>query len=51
MNLVPDSESKISSIMLILIYFIWFGEKCTLFCTLSPFCCEKGIKLGSCKMR
>ncbi len=51
MNLVPDSESKISSIMLILVYFVWFGEKYTLFCTLSPFCCEKGIKPGSWKMR
>ncbi len=47
MNLVPDSESKIASIMLILVCFVWFGEECALFCTLSPFCCEKGIKPGS----
>lgn len=37
MNLVPDSESKNASIMLILFYFVWFGEICTLFCTRSPF--------------
>ncbi|PSY36851.1 hypothetical protein C7B09_24530 [Escherichia albertii] len=37
MNLVPDSESKNASIMLILVYFVWFGERCTLFCTRSPF--------------
>ncbi len=34
---VPDSESKNASIMLILVYFVWFGEICTLFCTRSPF--------------
>lgn len=37
MRLVPDSESKNASIMLILVYFVWFGERCTLFCTRSPF--------------
>ncbi|EFI3866025.1 hypothetical protein HH623_005366 [Escherichia coli] len=37
MNLVPDSESKNASIMLILVYFVWFGEICTLFCTRGPF--------------
>ncbi|GDK32795.1 hypothetical protein BvCmsKSP061_04740 [Escherichia coli] len=37
MNLVPDSESKISFIILILISFIWLDEKCTLSCTLGPF--------------
>ncbi len=46
MNLVPDSESNISSIILILVCFVWFHKKCTLFCTLGPFCCEKGIKSG-----
>lgn len=46
MNLVPDSESKNASIMLILVYFVWFGEICTLFCTRSPFWYRKGIKLG-----
>lgn len=35
--MVPDSESKISFIILILISFIWFDEKCTLSCTLGPF--------------
>lgn len=35
--MVPDSESKNASIMLILVYFVWFGEICTLFCTRSPF--------------
>ncbi len=36
-KVVPDSESKISFIILILISFIWFDEKCTLSCTLGPF--------------
>ncbi len=37
MNLVPDSESNMIVIMLILISFIWFDEKYTLYCTLGPF--------------
>ncbi|EKT5669001.1 TPA: hypothetical protein ACGPRK_001781 [Escherichia coli] len=36
-KVVPDSESNMVIIMLILISFIWFDEKCTLSCTLGPF--------------
>ena len=47
MNLVPDSESKNASIMLILVYFVWFVKDVPSFVPAVPFDIERESNSGS----